>query len=375
MTHIEERTPVYYHDYLQLDRLLSAQVPLSGGEAPPAHDEMLFIIVHQAYELWFKQILHELEAVHTIFEQPVVEDVQMGRIAGHLERVVAIQGLLIDQIDVLETMTALDFLDFRDVLVPASGFQSVQFRLIENLLGLRRSDRMLINEAPYTSRFAEFHRDRLEASEARPSLFDLVEAWLARTPFLQFGDYDFWEEYRAAVGRMLDRERRLIEENPNLVEEGRAKELARTADLEATFAAMLEPDAYAELRRRGVRRMSQEAFLAALLINLYRDEPMLQLPFRVLRSLGDVDEGFTLWRSRHALMVRRMIGAKIGTGGTSGHHYLAEAANRHRIWTDLADVSTFLIPRSRLPELPTSVTQAMGFARSGGGGIPSDGGA
>ncbi len=127
---------MYYHDYLQLDRLLGAQRPLSTEQGRPAHDELLFIVVHQAYELWFKQILHELEAVRAVFDQPAVPERSMGRVVGHLERVHTIQRVLIDHLDVLETMTPLDFLEFRDLLVPASGFQSLQFRLIENLLGL-----------------------------------------------------------------------------------------------------------------------------------------------------------------------------------------------------------------------------------------------
>ncbi len=362
-----ERAPVYYHDYLQLDRLLSSQVPESVKQGAPAHDEMLFIIVHQAYELWFKQILHELEAVHRIFDQEVVLEREMGRVVAHLERVVAIQRLLLGQVDVLETMTPLDFLEFRDALVPASGFQSLQFRLIENLMGLRPEERMLINEAPYTSRFEDRHRSALEQSQDRASLFALVEAWLERTPFLHFGEFDFWRAYRGAVDRMLQRERDLIEGNPNLTAEGRQGQLSSFEATAATFASLFDPDEYDAGRAAGLFRFSQEAFLAALLINLYRDEPMLHLPFRVLRALMDVDEGLATWRSRHALMVMRMIGSKIGTGGTSGHDYLRETAQRHRVWTDLFDLSTFLIPRSELPELPASMADAMRFHLSVGG--------
>ncbi len=353
--------PVYYHDYLRLDRLLSAQEPESERLGIDAHDELLFIIVHQAYELWFKQILHELDAVHRIFSEDVVEERMMGRVVAHLERVVAIQGLLIDQIGVLETMTPLDFLEFRDLLVPASGFQSLQFRLIENLLGLQNERRMLINEAAYTTRFSEPHRATLEASHQRTSLFDLVEAWLERTPFLQFGDYDFWQSYGDAVHRMQQRERRLIEGNPNLTEAGRTDQLARFDATSADFGSVFDAAAFEQLRAAGHRRLSHQSFLAALLITMYRDEPILHLPFRVLEALMDVDAGFTAWRQRHALMVRRMIGAKIGTGGTTGHDYLRDTANHHRVWSDLFDLTTYLIPRSELPELPVSVAQAMRF--------------
>jgi tryptophan 2,3-dioxygenase len=115
----------YYADYLQLDRLLSAQAPESVRHGKPAHDEMLFIIVHQAYELWFKQILHELDRIQADFGGDVVEDEYLGRIVHGLDRINEIFKLLIQQLEVLETMTPLDFLDFRDFLFPASGFQSV----------------------------------------------------------------------------------------------------------------------------------------------------------------------------------------------------------------------------------------------------------
>jgi len=117
----------YYADYLKLHALLAAQQPESARHGRPAHDEMLFIIVHQTYELWFKQILHELDRIQTDFGGDVVEDEYLGRIVHGLDRINEILKLLIQQLEVLETMTPLDFLDFRDFLFPASGFQSTQF--------------------------------------------------------------------------------------------------------------------------------------------------------------------------------------------------------------------------------------------------------
>jgi tryptophan 2,3-dioxygenase len=352
---------VYYHEYLDLDRLLSAQHPRSVAAGSEAHDEMLFIIVHQAYELWFKLILHELHAVLDTFELGPVRERQMGTLVARLERITSIQRVLMDQLDVMETMTPLDFLDFRDLLIPASGFQSLQFRLIENLLGLDPEERVLINEARYTSRFTAKHRRVLEASEREHTLHELVEAWLERTPFLEMGDYAFWDEYRAAVDRTLDAERTAIEANPDLSEEGRREQLARHASVVAGFAPLFDDDAYRELQRAGLRRMSRRAFMAALLISLYRDEPILQLPFRLIMGLIDIDEGFTAWRHRHAQMVLRMIGLRIGTGGTSGHDYLSETTRRSRVWTDLVALPTYLIPRSELPDLPPTVVEAMRF--------------
>ncbi|HYT38582.1 MAG TPA: tryptophan 2,3-dioxygenase family protein, partial [Acidimicrobiia bacterium] len=337
------KEPVYYSSYLHLEQLLSAQVPLSE---PVAHDELLFIVVHQAFELWFKQILFELDAVLAVMGRDVVAEKDMGEVVSHLVRITKIQRLLTDQIDVLETMTPLDFLEFRDVLIPASGFQSVQFRLIENKLGLDTGHRLRIKGMPYTSVLSGEHAAAIEAAEREPSLHDHLERWLRRTPFLSFGGFDFWRAYREAVGDMMARDRAVIEAHPQLDGEGRTAALAEFDATMASFEAAFDANKWAELVRSGKRRLNHRAFLAALLINLYRDEPIFQLPFRFLTTLVDIDEGFTAWRQRHALMAHRMIGGRIGTGGTAGHEYLAAAARHHRVFNDLFDLPTFFIPRS-----------------------------
>ena len=109
------------------------------------------------------------------------------------------------------------------------------------------------------------------------------------------------------------------------------------------------------------RHFSRRALQAALLINLYRDEPILHAPFRLLAILADVERNFTTWRQRHAQMAMRMIGTRIGTGGSSGAEYLERAAERHRVFTDLSALASFYIPRSALPKLPPEVRSRMGF--------------
>jgi tryptophan 2,3-dioxygenase len=138
--------PLYYGDYLGLGKVLNAQEPKSGEvwrvpestdststsvpKSVAAHEEMLFIVTHQAYELWFKQILHELDSILDIFKQVPVPESLLTLVVTRLDRIAVIQTVLLQQITVLETMSPLDFLDFRDYLYPASGFQSVQFRLV-----------------------------------------------------------------------------------------------------------------------------------------------------------------------------------------------------------------------------------------------------
>ncbi len=154
-------TPCYYSDYLQLNKLLDSQHPESTKYGEEAHDEMLFIIVHQAYELWFKQILHEMRSIYAEFNQTHLPEKSMGRIVSRLDRIQAVQQLLIDQIGVMETMTPLDFLDFRDYLVPASGFQSIQFKEIEILLGLKSKYRINFDKESFYSRLNEKDRNHL----------------------------------------------------------------------------------------------------------------------------------------------------------------------------------------------------------------------
>lgn len=354
--------PVYYADYLGLESLLSSQKPLSKVKGKPAHDELLFIIVHQAYELWFKQILHELDAVLADFSGDSVREDRVPAAVSRLQRVTEIQNLLIDQLKVLETMTPLDFLDFRDVLTPASGFQSFQFRLIELKLGLADARRVRFEQSPYFSRLKPQHQKVVLAAQAQPSLFDLVERWLERTPFTRFEGFDFWRDYKKAVAKMLAHDEQIVARNPALTPEMRVRELATLKSTAESFDALLDPERFTRLRAEGTWRLSQKAALSALLIHLYRDRPILNAPFRLLEKLVEVDELFAVWRHRHAMMALRMIGAKIGTGGSSGHQYLMKAASTHKVFSDFFNLSTYLIPRSALPPLPRAASRKLGFA-------------
>ena len=158
-----------YGSYLHVDELLSLQQPLSS---PAHHDEMLFIIIHQVYELWFKQLLHEIEAV--------MRDLDADRllpVAKHFKRIDTIQRLIETQVDILETMTPHEFNAFRDHLNPASGFQSLQFREVEFVAGLRNTD--MLKHIQMTQE----QRARLDRRLKEPSLYDRLKALLRRRGF------------------------------------------------------------------------------------------------------------------------------------------------------------------------------------------------
>ena len=245
-----------YGGYLKLNDLTALQHLLSD---PPQHDEMLFIIIHQVYELWFKELLHELD---TIIERL---DGDLPLSAHRLvRRCIEIERVLVDQIAVLETMMPTDFLAFRDHLMPASGFQSFQFRELEYVSGLKDS-RYLRN---YESTSPEYAR--LEARLKRPSVADAYYSMLRRRGF-------------------------------NLPETDGAS----------------EPD----------REVIERARISAL-ERVYQDAEKHYELFLLTESLIEYDEMFAMWRLRHVKMVERMIGSKTGTGGSEGAAYLKKTVDR-----------------------------------------------
>lgn len=337
---------VYYSDYLQLDKILGAQEPESDKIGKDAHDEMLFIVVHQAYELWFKQILHEVGSVMSILKKPAINDnsPQLQLVVHRLDRTVEILKLLIQQIDVIETMTPLDFMDFRDLLRPASGFQSMQFKILEAKLGLKMDERF--GKSYYTSQLKDHDREKIEALEGQENLFELVKEWLERMPFFDqeelwsnFNtdgeDHPFWQEYRKAY------ESTILE--------------TETRNLEYFDMVMMG-------EREG-RKLSLKARRSALFIMLYRGYPVLSLPYRLLNYLLEIDELMATWRYRHMNMVHRMIGHRVGTGGSTGKSYLKNALDSHYIFSEFAELTSYLVERSKRPRLGDDLNQKLGFGR------------
>lgn len=255
----QEGGELSYGAYLRVPELLSLQSLLSD---PAAHDELLFIVVHQAYELWFKQILFELESVRELL---FAGDTHGAR--HYVERVHTIERVLIEQISVIETMSPQDFMEFRHNLAPASGFQSVQFREVEFLSGLKEPE--LLEHLAETDE----ERARLERRLAEPTL---------------------WDGFRA-----------LMESN----------------------GFPMPPDDEAA-RRDG-------------LLAMMRDKERRAEVFYTAESLMTHDELFTQWRMHHVLMVERQIGAKTGTGGSTGARYLRSTLHK-RFYPELWDVRSYL---------------------------------
>jgi tryptophan 2,3-dioxygenase len=330
---------MHYHDYLQLDKILNAQSLESDKQNLSAHDEMLFIVIHQAYELWFKQLHHEIDSVIGIMGKPALNDnsPELQTVVHRLNRCVTILRVLVHQIDIMETMTPMDFLDFRDMLRPASGFQSWQFKQLEAKLGLKFENRH--GKEYYTAQLKKEHVDVIKNSESNKSLLDLINTWLERMPLapgLSDDPNSFWQIYRKSYqGSLAD------------VEKGNLQGL---------------DEIFFNLQSSTLNfQLSPAASRAALFIMLYRSYPLLQQPFQLLNCLLEIDEQLSSWRYRHMNMVHRMIGTRIGTGGSSGKDYLKAAADKHYIFREIAQLNSFLIERRRLPQLPKEMEVKLGF--------------
>lgn len=332
---IMENKPVYYKDYLQLDKIIHAQNPESfrpGQEA--AHDEMLFIVIHQAYELWFRQILFEVDSVIRMMDRPSVNDnsPDMQTAVHRLKRVVTILRVLVQQVDILETMTPMDFLDFRDLLRPASGFQSFQFKILEAKLGLKFANRH--GQDYYTSQLRPEDIEQIKDAENGKSVAELINAWLERMPFLT---PEFWEAYQQVyVGSLAEAEKN-----------------------NAGFFSDVFDDSAADPVSR---HFSPRACRSALFIMLYHGYPMLEQPFQLLDTLLEIDNQLGNWRQRHINMVQRMIGTRIGTGGSTGAGYLKAAMDKHYVFKELAQLNSFLVDRKKLPDLPKAITDKLGYS-------------
>lgn len=338
----QERPPVYYSDYLQLDKILNAQFPESSKEGLKADDEMLFIVIHQAYELWFKLVLHEVNIVRDTFRKQKIEDhgPDLYHTVHRLNRVREILKLLVQQITIIETMTPLDFLDFRDLLRPASGFQSIQFKIIEAALGLSYEDRF--GKQYYLSQLTESDIQRVKEAESEVPLISLINDWLERMPFAEQGEYwqnpqGYWKTYREQYERSLSE--------------------AEKNNLQAFDQLLLNAESYDEKRK-----FSQKASRNALFIMLYRDYPRLHMPFELLTALLDIDDLLSAWRHRHIQMVQKTIGNRVGTGGSSGAGYLKAARDSHHIFKELADLTSFLLPRNQIPKLSEQLVKILSNA-------------
>ena len=352
---MDEASPparITYGGYLRLEELLTLQDGPEGYNPAPCNDELHFIIVHQTFELWFKLILRELKEARSLMDQDAIEETTIPSVVHHLERVSEIFRLLADQWKVMETLSPQDFLAFRDRLGTSSGFESWQMREMEVLMGLDNEQRLGgMDPLAHMQRLADDGkvpvgalRD-LEATSSGPSLNDVLNRWLSRTPIHGSspdhpGDDTVVQNY---VKEHLEAMRAHGEEViAHMVSIGHGDESTVRPRVEAAVTAaetFLLPDGNPSRHRAGL-----------LFIESYRELPLLSWPRRLIDSFVDLEQSMLLFRSHHARMVERMIGRRMGTGGSSGVDYL-DATTKYRMFVDLWAVRTLLVKRDALPDI------------------------
>ncbi len=363
--------PPSYWDYLRLDRLLDLQSGLDAHEDDLLADELHFIVVHQVYELWFKLILRSMRHARDHLAAPVVPEEKIPHVVHHLRRVNAVIKQAVDQFVIMETLTPQDFLGFRTKLVPSSGFQSFQMREMEILLGLEDSQRVRLGDTDPLEHIRERQHDgpaaglawaRIEAARKEHSLLATLNDWLYRTP-IQGSRADapgdaavvqaFLDDYLAASARAQ------AETLTRLVAAlGESERPRLTARIDATQSAA-RSFLYAEDVPEATRPRTRRVRAALLFIESYRELPLLAWPRLLLDVVVEMEEHLLLWRNRHARMVERLIGRRVGTGGSDGVDYL-DQTSRYRVFTDLWAVRTVLLPKDALP--PLDRPELYGFA-------------
>ena len=361
LTPVPEKKPTTYWDYIRIEELTSLQSGLADSEDELANDEVLFITVHQVFELWFKLILRELRTARDLFRKDPVAEQELSGAVRSLKRVTTILRRCADHFEVVETLTTREYLAFRDKLFPASGFQSRQLRQIEIVMGLEEEDRVPFGaEKGFAAALKEpdgtpsVSMQKVRETQAEgASLREAIDEWLYRTPIDGVSLED--PEGEAALDRFLTRflgaydaesasSRSIALSNAKGPEEvERIDEMY--ADEGASVRAFFSPnEAKGGARRRRIRA-------AALFVETYRELPLLAWPREVLDSLVELEQQFVVFRQRHARMAERVIGRRAGTGGTAGVAYLDKTALKYRVFRDLWAIRTLQIRREAAPPL------------------------
>ena len=300
-----------YGEYLKLEELLKLQTGIDGDESKLSNDELHFIIVHQNFELWFKLIISELRCTRDILDTDYVEETKIPQAVHHMGRVIETLRLMALQWKVVETLEPQDFLNFRDKLDQASGFESFQMRKMEALMGEIWVDGKPVNSKAW------------ESFKEQRSLYDVICDWLHRTPIQ--GSVPGSSSDDETVSNFVDS---FIQNHTSICPDGNSE-----------AQQFLKPDGNVHRGRSGL-----------LFIESYRELPLLAWPRKLISTLIVLEEAMVLWRSSHARMVERVIGRRVGTGGSSGVDYL-DMTTKYRVFVDLWSVRSILIKKSALPEL------------------------
>lgn len=365
---MSEPGPTTYWDYIKVEELLDLQSGLEKSDAGLANEEVLFVVVHQIYELWFKVVLRELTSARDLFTAEVVAEQELSGVVERLRRIATIFSIASGHFAVVETLPTRAYLAFRDKLMPASGFQSAQLRQIEILFGLDEKERIALG--PPGSHLAALHAPgggsspalrRVEKTMAdTPSFKEALEAWLARTPIdaIQGPDGQPESDVEGFVERYLVAHERVVAASRDHAQ-GVAAAASRDVEAERARLASVykrERDGVAAFLRPTLEDGTPDAHRARVragicFLESYRELPLLAWPREVLAAVIEVEQAFVIFRQRHARMVERVIGRRTGTGGSAGVDYLDKTALEYRIFRDFWAVRTLMLPAEASPPL------------------------
>ncbi len=355
--------PISYWDYIRVENLLDLQGGLGASDHDLSNDEVMFIVIHQIDELWFKLALRELGSVRSLFCAEHVPEVALASAVRGIRRVESIFRFAGRHFELMETMTTRDFLSFRDKLFPASGFQSAQLRELEIVLGLPDSVRIpLGHEGSYLTALKNadgtpspsYTRVEKRLNEGQ-SLREAITGWLYRTPIdgsspsnPSDGEavWSFIQRYLAAHTAEVDRAFELAKRSAR--SEADIERLASRYAVEKVSARefMEATDVPEAMQRNACRSRA-----AIMFIESYREMPLLAWPRELLDAIVALEQAFVVFRQLHARMVERMLGRRMGTGGSAGVDYLDQTALRYRIFSDIWAARTLLIRAEALPAL------------------------
>lgn len=365
-TPADRPTPTTYWDYIRVEELLRLQSGRDSSDAALSDDEVRFIVIHQIDELWFKLVLRELATARNLFARVPVPESDLAFAVAALRRITTTFGLAAQHFTLMETMRTQDYLLFRDKLYPASGFQSAQLREIEILMGLDDKDRISLGqefsyktalEAPRGTASPSPALLRVEARERdKPTLKEAVLEWLSRTPIDGSSPDDpndgavvdaFAAAYVAGHRALLKNASEHAISLQVATGENEQKLRARYDGQLASAVTHIEALDVGEEERARTKRLRA----AILFVDSNRDLPLLSWPGQVIDALIECEQSMLVFRQRHARMVERVIGRRIGTGGSDGVAYLDNTALRYRVFPEIWAARTLLLPPNLSPKV------------------------
>ncbi|RDD42477.1 Tryptophan 2,3-dioxygenase [Trichoplax sp. H2] len=338
----------------------------------PSHHELFFVTAHQVIELWLRQLNHEIDSIKELFQQ-IIKDERKGldivrrlrrcceilkSLEEHISRLISIMTtknvseLVSNEVAILNTMHTVEFFEFRSTLGRGSGFQSKNFRLLENKLGLKRKTISSLQFILNSEELAEYDQESVMAEENKSSLRDVVELWLENSKVIQFVFHqdNFWKKFTNVVTAMLKANREIAEQRNDDSEE-KVDSIRECEKMERWYDSLFDPEKHKACIERGERNFSLQAFRAVIAIYRYRYEMRFQVPFMIINLLQDLDQAILEFRCN-----------KSGLAQTSGYTYLkATTGERLRVFVDLINISSFLIEDDKLPDIPEDLFKKLNF--------------